>query len=135
MFKRIICAGGYRSGSTWQYNVVREIFEASNIEYICGDAAQIKFDGSFNEIIKSHNYRPNFLEDAIVLTTNRDIRDIAASAVRRRMSNVCDNSGPNLNKTIIFLKSVIELIIFPTGINSFSYRYNNDFDDQKQYVF
>jgi len=100
---RIICAGSYRSGSTWQYNAARTILDLAGMEYTCGDPTQVKFTGDGNEVMKTHDYRPNLLlPGTIVLTTIRDIRDIAASAVRRGWFD------GRLDKCLDFLAKLIE---------------------------
>lgn len=59
---KICCAGSYRSGSTWMFNVLRIIFPKDSL-------------------IKTH---PPMLEDFdIVLTSHRDLRRIAASLWRK----------------------------------------------------
>ncbi len=81
----VVCAGMPRSGSTWLYNVVRHLQAAAG-EPAYGawiddyDAA----DTSAVHIVKVHSFRPDLATGAnVVLTSRRDLRDIAASLLGR----------------------------------------------------
>lgn len=82
MERRIICAGSARSGSTWQYNAVRFLFDAAG--QTCYGAWIKDYDPSRQEtihVLKTHN--PTFATGpGTVLTAYRDLRDVVASQVR-----------------------------------------------------
>ncbi len=77
---RIVCAGMRRSGSTWLYNLVRL---ALNAKGCFEDNWRISVPAN---VVKTHKFSPIFLfgADKVVLS-HRDLRDVAASAVRRRL--------------------------------------------------
>lgn len=82
----VIAAGAYRSGSTWLYNAARLALS------MAGHSVYGRFyDGTYDpedparfHVVKVHRFEDEVLEVAqVVLTSIRDPRDIAASAVRR----------------------------------------------------
>ena len=82
----VIAAGAYRSGSTWLYNAARLAIA------LAGHSVYGRFyDGTYDpenpakwHVVKVHRFEDEVLEVArLVLTSIRDPRDIAASAVRR----------------------------------------------------
>ena len=82
----IIAAGAYRSGSTWLYNAARLALRRA------GHSVYGRFyDGTYEpedparfHVVKVHRFEDEVLEVSdVVLTSIRDPRDIAASAVRR----------------------------------------------------
>ena len=82
----VIAAGAYRSGSTWLYNAARLALR------LAGHSVYGRFyDGTYDpedparfHVVKVHRFEDEVLEVAqVVLTSIRDPRDIAASAVRR----------------------------------------------------
>ena len=87
----VIAAGAYRSGSTWLYNAARLALRKA------GHSVYGRFyDGTYEpedparfHVVKVHRFDEEVLEVAdIVLTSIRDPRDIAASAVRRGLIGV-----------------------------------------------
>ncbi len=82
----IVTAGGIRSGSTWQFNVVRTaLLRASNSVYGAWISDYDESRGEACHVVKAH--QPVEIEsvayDAVV-TCYRDIRDVIASAQRMR---------------------------------------------------
>lgn len=77
----IICGGGERSGSTWQYNVVRALYGARVYGAWIDD-----YDPGCSEgvhVVKAH--APSaiaHLSADVILTAYRDLRDVAASMIR-----------------------------------------------------
>jgi hypothetical protein len=102
--KVILSAGMHRSGSTWLFNVLRTIFLSRRKKvYSC---FANKYDGGKKEnihIIKIHTFSQKFYDlSDYVFITKRDIRDIAASAIRR---NLIEN---NLQSVLNYIHIVIE---------------------------
>jgi hypothetical protein len=84
--KIIVCAGNQRSGSTWLYNIVRLAYISAGYktygawidEYIPTLEADI-------HIIKTHQFHEGLSNVAdIVIVSTRDLRDCAASLVRKQ---------------------------------------------------
>lgn len=101
----IISAGMHRSGSTWLFNVLINICYNKKVEvYSCFHNKYDPTNSSKVHIIKIHKFLPHFLEynsDAIILT-RRDLRDIAASAVRRKL---IDNKTEDIIK---YLQKIVK---------------------------
>jgi len=82
--KKITCAGCHRSGSTWLFNAVRLIMEVTGDEvYSCFATDYDAENTAPIHVVKCHNKRKFLLDSDRIFTTKRDLRDIAASAVRR----------------------------------------------------
>ncbi|HEY3913750.1 MAG TPA: hypothetical protein VGN61_04615 [Verrucomicrobiae bacterium] len=86
-----VCAGMYRSGSTWLYNAVRLILRDAKVPDL--EAGWItdkeKLLNHKNSVIKTHNFEPDLANrKALVLTSHRDLRDIAGSLVRKFKSEL-----------------------------------------------
>jgi hypothetical protein len=81
-----ICAGMYRSGSTWLYNAARLILQHASVPdlgtgWIAEKDAILQHQ---NALIKIHSYDPGLAARAdVVLTSHRDLRDVAASLFRK----------------------------------------------------
>ena len=104
--KKIICAGLYRSGSTWLFNVVRAIFEFNNIEYQSGFG--VYNNDSPVQIIKLHSFQPEILSGNVTtIMTVRDLRDIIASAIRK-YGKLHINEEFCLKKTFEFADEVLK---------------------------
>ena len=88
--KRIICAGMYRSGSTWLFNVVRHIFLSNQINPQSGYMRNIDSEDKRSvHIIKIHPYQSDIIYgDVVIFTSVRDLRDVASSAVKVKMSGI-----------------------------------------------
>lgn len=85
--KLIVCAGMHRSGSTWLYNAVRLIIASQGLPvYGCFSSNYRQDDGRPVHVVKTHAFSPGLkgLADCI-FTTRRDLRDVAASAVRMQL--------------------------------------------------
>ena len=77
---KTICAGMYRSGSTWQYNTARLLAGSG---HRCGVFAGNKEELLENFVLKTHPFDAVFIDPSIVvLTSYRDLRDVAASMKR-----------------------------------------------------
>ena len=85
MNQRIICAGMIRSGSTWLYNAVRLLTISNGDDVYATWIKKYKNDNSRSiHIVKAHLFVENLLtNNAIVLTTYRDLRDIVASMINK----------------------------------------------------
>lgn len=91
----VLCAGIHRSGSTWIYNVVRYLYLNQNYNIYCSFANESYDPENPAEVhvIKIHRYAMKWDEIAdCIITSRRDLRDIAASAVRRGL--VENSPGP-----------------------------------------
>jgi hypothetical protein len=89
----VICAGLIRSGSTWLYNVLREILILQYPEqvYACWIGDYEPLDTREIHLIKTHSYYQKIAVKAdLVFTSRRDLRDIAASMVIRNWSDQDD---------------------------------------------
>jgi len=81
-----VCAGMYRSGSTWLYNAARLILQCAGTPdlgagWITEKDAILQHQ---NALIKIHSYDPDLAARAdVVLTSHRDLRDVAASLSRK----------------------------------------------------
>jgi hypothetical protein len=81
-----VCAGMYRSGSTWLYNAARHILQHASVPDLATGWISEKdaILGHENALIKIHSYDPDLAARAdVVLTSHRDLRDVAASLFRK----------------------------------------------------
>lgn len=81
----VVCGGMGRSGSTWQYNVVKRVLELlGHTDIGSGWIDDLpKFAGHAVVIVKSHGYVEPLAERAnLVFTSYRDLRDVLASSWR-----------------------------------------------------
>jgi len=82
-----VCAGMYRSGSTWLFNAVRLILSSANVPGLA--AGWITDKNSLlmheNSVVKIHSFDEDLAarNGTIVLTSHRDLRDIVASLNRK----------------------------------------------------
>ena len=92
----IICAGGKRSGSTLQYNILARIVETANVgkripHFVPEGFLAIKESEELNsgyKVIKTHLLTPHlrkeiFNKNALVIHSYRDIRDVVVSALKK----------------------------------------------------
>lgn len=85
----VLCAGIPRSGSTWLYNATRMILSGpggpgDDGVYGAWVESYDPADGASYHVVKLHEPDDHLVrEAAVVLTSRRDLRDIAASALRR----------------------------------------------------
>ncbi len=87
---RVICAGMRRSGSTWLYNAVRMILASCGGVYARfeddQDIAECRRMAVEQQVAKAHRFGAELLFGATcILVSHRDLRDVAASAVRRKL--------------------------------------------------
>ncbi len=82
---RILCAGMPRSGSTWQYNAVRILLRRAGRDFYGAWFRNYDHENpSPYHVIKTHYFHPSLIQEgALVLTSRRDLRDIAASLILR----------------------------------------------------
>lgn len=81
-----VCAGMYRSGSTWLYNAVRLILEDAGAPDLAAGWAGEKdrLITRRNVVIKIHAFDEDLAARQIIaLTSHRDLRDVAASLARK----------------------------------------------------
>ena len=81
-----VCAGMYRSGSTWLYNAVRLVLEEAGVVDLSAGwiAERSKILTHKNAVLKIHEFDAHLaVKENIVLTAHRDLRDIAASLQRK----------------------------------------------------
>ena len=93
---RVVCAGGRRSGSTWQYHAVRLILTLANpdrqliVAAYSGDdpeEAVSTLETNSYAIVKIHEYHPSVASAAThVFTAHRDPRDVLHSVKRTGMA-------------------------------------------------
>jgi len=91
-----VCAGMYRSGSTWLYNAARHILQHASAPDLAAGWITEKdaILGHQNALIKIHSYDPDLAARAdVVLTSHRDLRDVAASMFRKFKLEF--STGPN----------------------------------------
>lgn len=84
---KIVCAGMRRSASTWLYNATR-VLVSTAIEGTlwAGFEDTWKRGDADHVVMKTHRFDVRYLFGAdVVLTCHRDLRDVAASAVRREL--------------------------------------------------
>lgn len=80
---KVICAGMRRSASTWLYNVVR--LGLSSPGCFEDNYSKLRHNPKLS-VLKTHRYDERWLFGAdVVLTCHRDLRDVVASAVRRKL--------------------------------------------------
>ena len=80
---RVLCAGPMRSGSAWLYNTVRLALAGVGPVYACPDHLYDPADPRPLHVIKVHAFNARLCTQCErVLTTRRDLRDVAASALR-----------------------------------------------------
>lgn len=81
-----ICAGMFRSGSTWLYNAARVSLTHANIQGLAGGwvSEKDRLLAQENSIVKIHLFDPALAATkGIILTSHRDLRDVAASLRRK----------------------------------------------------
>jgi hypothetical protein len=81
-----ICAGMYRSGSTWLYNAVRLILKNAGVSGLAAGwiADKDRLLLGENVVIKAHTFDHTLVSSrTVVLTSYRDLRDVAASICRK----------------------------------------------------
>jgi len=81
-----VCAGMYRSGSTWLYNAARLILRDAGTPGLAAGwiAEKERLVRAPNALIKIHAFDAELASrKPIVLTSHRDLRDIAASLQRQ----------------------------------------------------
>jgi len=81
-----VCAGMYRSGSTWLYNAMRHTLEAAGVKNLAAGWAseKAKLLTHENALVKIHEFDPALASrDNVVLVSHRDLRDVAASLTRK----------------------------------------------------
>lgn len=86
--KIIASCGMHRSGSTWLYNIIRLSLDHSNSNYDCGFYSEFDWRSSSKDVVlvKIHPFRKILFDKAEkIIITKRDVRDICASAVRRKL--------------------------------------------------
>ena len=97
----VVCAGMPRSASTWLYNTLRYLLGAG------GEPAYGAWIDDYDadhpsvvHVVKVHRFTPDLAATGdVVLTTRRDLRDIAASLSRRNWATA-DNLMVKLGKMV-----------------------------------
>lgn len=82
--RTVLCGGMIRSGSTWQFNLVRLLLEESPCSSWSGWRDYIEDSNQVDlRIVKTHHIEDvERLHADTILTCHRDIRDVAGSLVR-----------------------------------------------------
>ncbi len=96
---KVVCSGGYKTGSTFVYAVVLEIFKAANMSFLSGvidESKIIDLDDNLDWVIKSHNWIPPIDTDIKTIYTRRDYLDVYASfekieKYKKRNIDIIDN--------------------------------------------
>lgn len=81
-----LCAGMYRSGSTWMYNAVRVTLSHAGVPGLTAGwiAEWERLVDSRNAVIKVHSFDARLASMAgVILVSHRDLRDMAASLHRK----------------------------------------------------
>jgi len=118
-----VCAGMYRSGSTWLYNAVRLILaEAGVADLAAGWAGEKeRIVAQRNSLIKIHEFDKALASTKnIVFTSHRDLRDVAASLIRKFQS-----SSP-----IELLRETVDAYTQWSRVASYDLRYENLLTDK-----
>lgn len=96
-----VCAGMYRSGSTWLYNAVRLVLARVNAPGLAAGWIKDKDSLLIHEtsVVKVHTFDEDLAarQGTIVLTSHRDLRDIMASLQRKFKT---DFALPPLRETV-----------------------------------
>jgi len=84
MSRLVVCAGMYRSGSTWLYNTVRLALLKAGFSVYADTESKYDAKGEADwHVVKTHVFREDLRKKAgLVIMTKRDLRDVAASAIR-----------------------------------------------------
>ena len=90
MPKKILCAGMHRSGSTWLFNAIRLIYICNNdsvYSYFFSEYDPKEGQNASIHVAKTHQFNDVLTtrDYDYIFTTCRDLRDLAASAVRKGM--------------------------------------------------
>jgi hypothetical protein len=103
MPKLVLAAGIRRSGSTWLYNVIRFAFiNAGYTTYSDFYASYQPETPADVHVVKVHEFVANLAEqNPLVLTTYRDLRDIAASCVRLKLAENTPESLRLVTKEVV----------------------------------
>ncbi len=82
--KLILVASMPRSGSTWLFNCIREIYKIEEVDfYSCWVEDYEPDNPSLIHIVKVHNPEHRLSSQAdIIISTRRDIRDVSCSLIR-----------------------------------------------------
>ncbi len=81
-----VCAGMPRSGSTWVFNAVRLLLQRAEVPDLAAGwiAERAHLLAHDNSVIKIHSFDVELAARAdVVLTSHRDLRDVAASLQRK----------------------------------------------------
>src|SRR6476646_8231399 len=90
----VFCVGMYRSGSTWQYDVVSQLLEkhrgVRRLGFVTGEEfADLRGqDADSWRVLKAHDAHPAFAEalaagQALAVYSFRDLRDVAYSLLHK----------------------------------------------------
>lgn len=101
---KIICAGMHRSGSTWMYNAVRQIYLNQGYNVYGCFANKYDFENKTDiHVLKVHEYKESVIKTVnYFLLSYRDVRDIAASAIRRNLIS------ENIDEILAYTDNVIK---------------------------
>ncbi len=81
---RVLAAGMRRAGSMWLYNVARTLCAAKGETHAVVQDRYAYKPGILVPVVKVHKFQEAFLFGAdVILTSHRDLRDVAASAFMR----------------------------------------------------
>lgn len=131
MYMRIVCAGMHRSGSTWLFNVLRMMFLEKNVPiYSCFENKYDPKNNALFHIVKVHKFKESIQKDAdFIFTTCRDLRDIAASAIRR---NLVEHTPDSVER---YLREIIEREYKPwSSVSDYEVRYEVMFRDKEKEI-
>lgn len=126
----VLCAGIPRSGSTWLYNAVRLSLEAADGGEVYGTwvADYDPATAASCHVIKIHDPCPQLAAAADrVLTSRRDLRDVAASVRARGWARTDD-------ELIEFLKHVVEIHGFWKARSIYEVVYERMIDHRPQVI-
>jgi hypothetical protein len=116
----ILCSGIPRSGSTWLYNAARLLLEVEYPAkvYGCWIADYDPSRPAAVHIVKIHEFNDHIAKKArIILTSHRDLRDIAASAWLRGWVT-------NEQATLQFIEDAVAFHTYWLKLGAFDVPYN-----------
>lgn len=79
--RKVVVAGMHRSGTTWLFNTVREGVQASGLTLHSGFGSEVDW-GDPADVVVQKLHRGAVPEGAVVVMMKRDLRGVAASAMR-----------------------------------------------------
>jgi len=96
--RRVIAAGMIRSGSTYQFNMLRIIMEKAGWNPVCYWVNDYKYVPGQTALIKTHEFKPGLVEGSTIFTAIRSEIEIKGS-MRRRAEYLRENPDTRFSGT------------------------------------